>query len=309
MRIVHVTGCDARYFLTTLVFLEALRERVPEADMRVCDFGMTDAQADMLRGAGTLLERPARLPKGAHPYLCKGHLLDYLADEPWDAAMWLDSDMVPGAFDVSASDALARRMAEAGAGVAVATAIDGASIADTVAELRGAAANISGFERLLDHWRIDRSRPYINVGVVMFTDRERLADWAATCRKLPPHPLWEQNVLAAMIARNPEIARLLDPFEWQIYDAPLAEVVVSEEAGRDRLTFRGRSIMWAHATSRGGRHHADAALDLAFGEFRLKGGMRLFAHPDLRRSQMAYLAKAVRRHGDGLRAVGALVAT
>ena len=48
-------------------------------DVRICDFGLTDRQAGILREAGILLSRPARLAPGIHPFFCKAALVDYVA--------------------------------------------------------------------------------------------------------------------------------------------------------------------------------------------------------------------------------------
>ncbi|WP_207459356.1 hypothetical protein [Azospirillum sp. SYSU D00513] len=305
MRTLYVTGCNSEYFITTLAFLESFADRFPTADMRVCDFGMTEGQRGLLRDAGHLLERPPELVPGAHPYLCKAHLLGYLGDAAWDAVLWLDSDILPGTLDAAAVEGLADRLRGAGKLLAATGTIDGLSVSATFADLRRRNHRITPAELLFEQTGVNRSHPYLSAGLLLFVSRDLLAEWAPACRAVAPHPLWEQNVLNALVWRDPGTVEVLDPWIWQVYDAPLAEVRVPDPGDPHGLILRDRPVMTVHASSHQG-HHVDARIALNFGGERLAGPMRTFANPALQQIHFKFLAGAVSRRRHALRAAGVL---
>ncbi|MCG5239032.1 hypothetical protein ACIU1J_07605 [Azospirillum doebereinerae] len=300
-----VTGCDARYFLTTLAFLEGLGDRFPRASVRVCDFGLTDGQREYLRAAGVLLDRPAILPPGAHPYLCKGHLSEYCSGEAWDTLLWLDSDMLLGALDLAVVEAAADGLRNAGKALAATGTIDRFTIAQTMAELRTNGHHVAPAEDLLRKRAVDQSLPYISSGLMLWVSRGPLAYWATVCRSVPPQALLEQNVLNALVMGNPAMVEVLDARLWQVYDAPLAEIRMPDPQAPHHLTLDGRPVMTVHASSRKG-HHLDANLDMNFGEHALKGYLRLFVNPVLQQRQLRNLVDAVTRDRAALAAIGVL---
>lgn len=300
-----VTGCDAQYFITTLALLEGMRERFPTAPIRVCDFGMTEGQREYLRAAGLLLDRPEILPPDVHPYLCKGHLADYCAWEPWDELLWLDSDLMLGALDLPTVTTLADGLRRAGKSLAATATIDGLSIGGMMADLRANGLHAEPAEAILRVRGVDPEQPYISAGLMLWVSRGPLAVWSATCRSVPQHALWEQNVLNMLMMKDPESVEVLDARLWQVYDAALADVQVPDPQDPHGLLLDGRPVMTVHASSRQG-HHLDADVDFDFGEHVLKGYLRTFANPALQQRHLRLLAGAVLRDQPALADIGVL---
>jgi hypothetical protein len=65
MKILFVTGSDAGFFNSLLIFLQGFAERLPGQTLAVCDFGFTSAQAQFLRGLGVLLRGRPTSPRAA----------------------------------------------------------------------------------------------------------------------------------------------------------------------------------------------------------------------------------------------------
>jgi hypothetical protein len=60
---VQVTGRNAPFFNSLLVFLQSFAERVTGQRLVVCDLGLSSAQAQFMRSLGMLLDRPLTLPR------------------------------------------------------------------------------------------------------------------------------------------------------------------------------------------------------------------------------------------------------
>ncbi|ALJ34887.1 hypothetical protein D9623_06390 [Azospirillum brasilense] len=300
-----VTGANARYFITTLAFLEGLTGRFPLERVRVCDFGLTDGQRDYLRAAGLLLDRPKILPADAHPYLCKGHLSEYCSGEAWDSLLWLDADMMVGALDLTMAERLAEELRVGGKALALTGTVDRMTVGGMMEELRNGGHYVSPAERLLGGRGVDLGMPYLSSGLMLWVSRGLLAQWAMTCRGVEQHALWEQNVLNALVLPDPACVEVLDARLWQVYDAPLADVTMPDPRDRHDFVLDGRSVMAVHASSRKG-HHLDADLALNFGEHVLKGYLRTFANPALQQQHLRHLAAAVTRNRAALAEIGVL---
>lgn len=299
MRILYVSGSDENYFLTTLAFIESLCGKIDLSCIRICDFGLNHGQRLFLHDMGILLERPSALPKGAHPYLCKGHLVEYLSPESWDAVLWLDSDMLIGALDHATIQDLAMRLRCGGKAVAASPCVAGRSIGKLLADLANEGRNVTPAVNLLKRWNISTELPYLSAGLMLFVDPRFMREWMVACRTTPPHVLWEQNVLNALIGRAPERAEALPPVPWQISDMLLAEIELPNPEEPHNLRFRGDAVVTAHATSTCNQH-LDGNISLAIGHGKVTGCMRLFAKPELQRLQLHNLAKIIQRHWDAL---------
>ncbi|WP_448207378.1 hypothetical protein [Azospirillum sp. sgz302134] len=300
-----VTGANARYFITALAFLEGLSDRFPLERVRVCDFGLTDGQRDYLRAAGLLLDRPTILPPDAHPYLCKGHLSEYCAGEDWDSLLWLDADMMVGTLDLTVAGSLAEDLRRSGRALAATGTVDRKTVGGMMEELRTGGHYVAPAEDLLRERGVDPGLPYLSSGLMLWVSRGLLAHWAVTCRSVPQHALWEQNVLNALVLPDPTSVEVLDARLWQVYDEALAEVRMPNPLDRHGLVLDGRPVMTVHASSRKA-HHLDADLALNFGEHVLKGYLRTFANPALQQCQLRNLAAAVTRNRAALAEIGVL---
>ncbi|UKJ73107.1 hypothetical protein [Azospirillum brasilense] len=305
MNTLCVTGANARYFITTLAFLEGLTGRFPLERVRVCDFGLTDGQRDYLRAAGLLLDRPKILPADAHPYLCKGHLSEYCAGEAWDSLLWLDADMMAGAIDLAVAERLADDLRRSGKALATTDTVDRMTFGGMMDELHSGGHYVTPAERLMRDRGIDPDSPYLMSALMLWVSRGLLAQWAVICRSVAQHALWEQNVLNALVHPDPACVEVLDARLWQVYDAPLADVTMPDPRNRHGFFLGGHPVMVVHATSRKG-HHLDADLSLNFGEHVLKGYLRTFANPALQQQHLRHLAAAVTRNRAALAEIGVL---
>ncbi len=74
-RIAIVTGADAKFPPMAGALRQSLGDAGWRGEVRICDFGLTDRQAGILREAGILLSRPARLAPGIHRFFSKAELV------------------------------------------------------------------------------------------------------------------------------------------------------------------------------------------------------------------------------------------
>jgi hypothetical protein len=77
MNILFVTGCNSPFFNSLLVGLQSFAERLPGHRLLVCDFGLTSAQANFLRGLDLWLAQPPNLGRSG-VFDCKAALISYL---------------------------------------------------------------------------------------------------------------------------------------------------------------------------------------------------------------------------------------
>ena len=306
MNLLFVTGCDAPFFNSLLVCLQAFAERLPGYRLLVCDFGLTGAQAEFLRGLGVWLERPPSL-RSRGVFHCKAALLRYLRHgghdiEDCDAVVWLDADIT--LMNTVAGDfaAVIAAMTTAGAELAACAEPSGRSLGQFIAE----TAAMAPFAKMVTDTAIDSGLPYLSSGLFFCRSAALLDHWEALTRTIATHALFEQNMFNAAIHQNSVLFLALDCEEWQAQGQSLERVrlVPGERTGRPAAQIGEKNIKSLHATSSASGHLLIATCRMTVHELDLTGPFKLLLAEPLRLHQLQLLASFMARHGAALLRLG-----
>lgn len=278
MRLACVTGGDDRYFLHLMLLIASFRRHCPGRQLLVCDFGLDERRCGFLARHVRLLPLPPHF-EARHVWDKKAALGRYLADEPFDAMIWIDTDAM---LVADAPGELAR--------------IAGAS--DTQLYCCAEALSIEGFiaqqrakpEGLVEHFaeaaarlRVAGERPYLNSGFFLCRSREFLAAWERLARSLPLHVLFEQNAFN-LVAHGTVGFHGLDRSEWNCSNADLDRV--RRAAGGGFVTDRGEPVRVIHCTTSSRNIDVlDTRIELEGGRTCLTGMLRVPMNPALRALQ------------------------
>jgi hypothetical protein len=280
-RIAIVTGADAKFLLMAGALRQSLVEAGWTGMFRICDFGLGDRQAGMLRDAGWLLPRPGRLASGLHPFLYKASLADYTASLDADLLVWIDCDMIVADDPVAALAELGTSLSVGGFAAAICADAGVASIAEACRRLA-----MRPFQDALVAAGIGENMAYLNTGFVAIGDRRTLEAWRDLADAMPVHALFEQNAFN-LLAHTGRCRVLQVPAaRWNVHGPLLAMA----QPGRDGDIQVGteRAVL-LHATSPETSQHEifEGKVTMAGGVFH--GHLKLFRNPALRRLQVAAL--------------------
>jgi hypothetical protein len=305
MNILFVTGSDAAFFNSLLVCLQSFSERMPRHRLFVCDFGLTPAQAEFLRGLGIWLERPPELAREG-VFHCKAALSRYLSHgghsiDDHDAVVWIDADLTFMGVSARDFEAVIADMTGAAAGVAICREPTGR----TIAQVAG-AARMAPFARMVEAAALDGSRPYVSTGLFFCRSAALLSRWEEMTRSVADHPPFEQNMFNFVLHRDAVAFLALDCEAWQAQGDSLDKVrLVSSAAGeRPAARIGDKEIKTLHATSSKQGHLLIAPCRLTVRGLDLSGPFKLFLAEPLRLHQLQLLALFVAVHGDALQRLG-----
>ncbi len=305
MNPLYVTGCNAAFFNSFLICLQSFAEQMPGQRLFVCDFGITEAQAQFLRSLGVLLARPPFLASRG-VFHCKAALLRYLrhnghALEDHDAIAWLDADLTlmevgPGDFQ-----AMIREFRRAGADIAACTEPSGRNIgqmADT--------ATMAPFARRVADTAIDRSLPYFSTGMIFCRSAAVLERWEELTNTVAEHPLFEQNMFNVAVHQNAVPFLTLDCEEWQAQGQSLdrVQLIATGRTGRVAARIGLKNIKTLHATSSEQGHLLIASCRMTVRNIELNGPFKVFLAEPLRVHQLQLLASFMATHGEALLQLG-----
>lgn len=280
-RIALVTGADAKFMLMAGALRQSLLDARWKGAFHICDFGLTDRQAEALRDAGLLLARPRGLATGLHPFYYKASLGDYVANLDFDLLVWIDCDMIAVDDPVVALGELATDLARDGKVAALCADVGVDSIADACERLE-----MQPFREALKRSGIDEQRPYLNTGFVAINDRRALAAWRDLAFALPVHALFEQNAFNLLAYTGRCRSLLLPAARWNVHGPLLS----STRAAPDGAAWVGEHRAFLlHATSAQTSQHEihEGAVTLAGGTFH--GHLKLFRNSGLRHLQVSAL--------------------
>jgi len=287
MDIRYVTGTDTKRFLNTAILIDSFARHMPGRHLSVCDFGMTTAEQTFWEGAGFLLAVPESLRAHTHPWSRKAGFFDFLTDTDWDAAVWLDADMVLLQPIEEAVSSVVEDMAGAGQDVAACGDVPARTVQGFVDEFTGLGFELGPFERLIDGLGSDRTGPYLNTGLLIVRPGGFIEHWRDMVLAQAEWLLFEQNAFNALVHANPGVLRTLDATLWNVHGDALGEIAVTAGAP---------SAMVLHATSQGQRHHIENEIEYPIGERVLPGWIKLFARDDLRAIQQDHIVGFLNRH-------------
>lgn len=304
MNLVFVTGSDAAFFNSMLVFLQAFAERLPGQRLWVADFGFTPAQAQFLRDLGLLLERPPTLePHGV--FVRKAALLTYLRHNgrdlgPDDALVWLDADLTLMETLPADFEAVGAGMTAAGVDIAVCPEPLGRSLGQMLSGPNQSA--MAPTLRVIAAVGIDQSLRYVSSGLFFCRDPGFLTRWQELTRAVAEHPLFEQNMFNVTLHEARRRFLILDCEEWQAQGWSLDRVrlVPSESGDRPAARIGDKNIKTLHATSPGQGHLLIGNCRLVVRDMELAGPFKLFMAEELRLHQLQLLALFFVAHREAL---------
>ena len=307
MSLLFVTGGNAPFFNSLLVCLQSFAERLPGERLLVCDYGLSEPQAEFLRGLGLLLERPPELAT-RDVFCCKAALLRYLdrnrMETQPDTVVWLDGDLT--LMDVSVRDfqTVATAMMTAEAGVAACGEPSGKNIAAMIGSFADASA-LAPFADVVAAANIDAASPYFSSGLFFCSSPDFLTRWCDLTLTMKSHPLFEQNMFNVALYRDRVPHLTLDCEEWQAQGQSLSRVELRDVPGQRAAAFIGnKSIKTLHATSPGRGHLLIAECRLTVLDLDLTGTFKLFMAEPLRLHQIQLLASFILAHRDALTRLG-----
>ncbi|WP_207461071.1 hypothetical protein [Azospirillum sp. SYSU D00513] len=290
-----VTGSDAGYFAMTCLLAQSLERWMPGTRLLVCDFGLSPAQRRFLTEAGRLVPRPASVPEGAHPYLAKAALADYL-NGIGGPILWLDCDMmIAGSLEAPLA-ALLEAMERADAVFAAASDAEVGDIASFIA-LWG----VPPFDAAVRAAGIDPGKPYLNSGLFLCQSAEALAGVRDRCAALEDHRMIDQNAFNLAAWEPGRRCAVLKGAVWNVHGRLLAQTRAREDG--TVLCGEHRALV-LHATSIGGVHHEErqGSLRGPAGDFPVR--VKFFREPALAAMQQGFLGGFVAAHRPALAAAG-----
>ena len=265
MNVLFATGSDSAFFNSLLVCLQAFAERMPDCRLFVCDFGLTDAQSQFLRGLGLWLDRPPAL-RSSGPFRCKAALLRYLLHngkkvEDYDAIVWLDADLTLMEVGKIDFQAVIDDMSLARAEIALCHA--GMNVSQVIS-LFGESSRMLPFARSVADAAIDGSLPYFSTGLFFCRSAAVLSRWDELTESVIDHPLLDQNVFNVVLHRDAVPLIVLDLEEWQAQGESLdrVQLIVSVNNVRPTARIAEKNLKSAPHYLAGFRTSADCAMSL-----------------------------------------------
>lgn len=294
-----VTGANSKFFLHVLLLQESFQHYCG-GEVKVCDYGLNDAERTFLARRGWLAPAPMPIDPERHAWYYKAALDRYL---PWpgDGMIWLDADAVVvddvvGRLLAFAADPSRRKAAyacaEASCGfAAIFDALGRAGKDDVLAMYRDAG--------------VGRNDVYVSSGVFLICDPRVLAAWREIVWTTPPHVLFEQNAFN-LAARRFSLG-VLDP---TVFNVSQGDLLTCRFRAEDRTVVApdGRRIAFLHMTANGDDILSAEGVAFPGDDGRLYRmpdyQLRRPNNPDIRVVQEAFLYRAFRKYGAELAELG-----
>jgi hypothetical protein len=307
MTTLFITGSDAAFFNSLLIFLQAFAERLPGQSRVVCDFGLAPPQAAFLRELGVLLPRPAEL--GARGTFCaKASLIRYLRAggrrlDDYDAMVWLDADLTLVQTTIADFEAVIAAMQSAGAEAAACAEPAGRNLGGVIDAFAG---KLSPFARMIADENLSPALPYFSSGLFFCRSAAMLERWMTLTLAVAEHPLFEQNSFNVALLSDGGQLLTLDCEEWQAQGRSLDRVqfVAGAAGGRPAARIGGKNIKTLHTTSPDPAHLLIGDCRITVRDLALAGPFKLFLPEHLRLHQLQLLASFIQANGERLLRLG-----
>jgi len=310
MALVFVTGGDSGFFPTLLCLLQSFSERIAGKPLFVCDFGFRPAEQEFLRRRDLLLERPALLPPGLHPYQYKSALVMYLRERslglaPGDTIIWLDGDLVMMNASLGDYAGVAAELAELDLDVAICASPTGHTVGDEIASLLALGLKAEPFARVAADAAIDLGRPYCSSGFFFCRSADLLQRWCNLALATEHHTIIDQNMLNVAMHRSLRLPLLLDCDIWQAQFRALDAVrLVPEDAEYEAAFVGEKSVKALHVTSPLPEHIFVGRARFCAGAIALDGMFKVFRREALMMLQLRLLGRLMARYGEELVSLG-----
>ncbi len=215
---IYVTGSNAAYFPMLCLLLASFERFAPGVPLYVCDFGLTEGQANFLKAKGLHLSRPQQMGEGLHPYLYKGTLNDFVRPLDFDVLIWIDSDCVLTGLFVTEVERLIAQHGPDEEFAYVTADLDNNTLGEFVTKNPD---KTQPFDAALTAAELPRDNPYLSVCIFILRSKKTLVDWAQLTAMLPPHFLFEQNAFNVVAYKNIKNIQFLD---WNTFSVCGAEL-------------------------------------------------------------------------------------
>lgn len=268
MKIIYVTGCDASYFLSTAVLLEAFKFYCPQQLLWVCDFGLAKEQQDLLHQRGILIPKPSALKDNLHPWVYKASLYHYLSSLVYDLVVWIDCDCFPVgplSFEIE-------KLVNKATGNQTFIAI--------CRGLIGRTWGLASPPSSILHFGMKADYPYYNSGLWILKSRTILEEWANIIHSVPALGMYEQDAFNYLLYKNKISVICLDNTQWNVTHHDLNNITREED---NTFILKNRQVLVVHMT---GNY---AKLNISMGPF--KGFIRTAKNPSLVNLQIALLKR------------------
>ena len=281
-----VTGANDRYFFVCGTLLQSLEEFFPGIPCLVMDFGLSESQVKFFERKNQLLRLPSTLKKTDHHFKLKSSLGLFLSGRSIAIPIWIDSDIIAVTAGNAALFDVARRLTDQKKIVAAAADYGAPHIVPIRTHAKSGPvpkfmSSIVDSPDILD-------QPYLNAGLIFFSDSKILQEWQIAADHLEGDWLWEQYAFNFVSYRHPNQLTLLDSRIWNAQGELLKSITV-----KDGVVYcDGQKCIFVHATS----HNAHGANVDAVQMFLSKDGyacsayMPLVVNPFLRAAQKKHLS-------------------
>ena len=268
-----VTGASAAVFPNLLAFLNSFEKFMPERQIYVADFGLTEGQRNYLAAKKHLLPMPEELKKYDHAWYHKGSLYDYVMPLMVDGFVWLDCDMMFTQDIYPALTDIAKEMQDTGVEIAICPDASGLSFQGFSDFGRENGGNVEPFELLVDVMGISMDVDYLNSGFMLFNGMMLPQLWGTVTRKQSEWLLFEQCSLNVLIYSHARKFKKLKCREWNAHGVFLKDVLTNEALSESRII---------HITSDGSLHF-NKYFVLDRDEKQMAGHLKLFLRTDLQK--------------------------
>ncbi|MGN7612331.1 hypothetical protein ACQZV8_09625 [Magnetococcales bacterium HHB-1] len=283
-KILYVTGADAGYFTVLSPLLLSFEVFSPQAQLFVCDFGLTQEQCRFLAAKGQLLPIPTHLPKDLHPFYYKASLYHYTRLHDFDALVWVDGDtLITDDIHKKVIKKVAEMAAEGS--VVAACADTTGTIGDFLRRFDGVNSGIVPFAQALDKQNISTAHPYLNSAVFIIRKRDFLRTWAKEAFEIDHHLLFEQNLFNLLAYGRFAPMTLLDAKVWNVHDLLLDQLSLQSQSGTSKAPFLvylgDKRTVVLHATSFQGRAAKRQFVKIPLQNGTISGELRVALNPEV----------------------------
>jgi hypothetical protein len=224
MENIFVTGSNAPYFPMLCLLLASFDRFAPGVPLYVCDFGLTEGQANFLATKGLLLPRPDHIATGLHPYLYKGRLNDFVTPLNFDVLTWIDSDCVlTGLFAAEVQRLIAQHEPDQPFLYVTADLVENHTLGSFIARN---PEKTRPFAKALADSKLPHDKPYLSCGLFILRSKPLLQEWAKLTTALPPHFLFEQNAFNIVAYQYIQRITLLDWVTFSVCGSKLNDLTV-----------------------------------------------------------------------------------
>lgn len=270
MNIAYITGCDSKFFLMTGILLQAFKKQCPGRTLRVCDFGLSKQQSDILSHLGILLPKPSFLQDNMHPWIYKSSLIHYLTPLSVDIVVWLDSDCFPVGPFTRETEKIVSNWPYKRDSIAICQGKVGKNW-----QLASPKSNITHFE-------MRPSYPYYNSGVWILRSNRVLNEWASEIKKVPKNGMFEQDTFNYLLSKYKIEVQKLENDYWNVTHENLNNLTIGSGG---KILLNNKEILIVHLTG------VYKNLPVSIGSF--KGTIRAILSPEIRKVQLQLLKEWV----------------